>query len=171
MEQLLKVRNSLTVLWIPNSPRFPPKIITQNSKLVNCELPADPGQTQEQALENYRNQVKTQSCYSESRKFFTDGDINEVKTFLNSGTAEFMLKIDDSQPFLIDLNHTYSATDVPGMEGELKSQVNAGLPANLQDKVQPKLETVSVGTVNKMLLKLELIDNTLNKLTVTASSF
>ena len=119
----------------PNSPRFPPKIITQNSKLVNCELPADPGQTQEQALENYRNQVKTQSCYSESRKFFTDGDINEVKTFLNSGTAEFMLKIDDSQPFLIDLNHTYSATDVPGMEGELKSQVNAGLPANLQDKV------------------------------------
>jgi phage tail sheath protein FI len=119
------------------SPRFAPKLVTQNSDLVDCELtfPDDP--TYQAAAPN--------PGYSESRRPFanTQSGRDELANILDAAqnTSRFKISIDNSPFFEVDLSNAFAPGDTEAIAtGNIKTRINTALPPALQNTVNVSFE-------------------------------
>jgi len=122
-----------------DSPRFPPKLLTQASKLVDCAHTF--------ATDQAYRAAATDSGYSEARRPFSD-DLqgrNELAALTakhnNTSTSHFMLSVDGSAYFEVDLEDAFVA-NVTEQEiiDTIKGRINTALPPALVNSVQPSFE-------------------------------
>jgi hypothetical protein len=138
-----------------DSPRFPPKLITQNSSLVDCELQGFA------TLNDYKNDVTTNGlAFSEGRRFFND--VQELVSILGSlpqnDPVKFGVIIDNNAPFEITIsNSEYSGVNT---EASFKALLNGkflgtNIPAALRGAVEATFRNLTIGGNSKIVLRLQ----------------
>jgi len=116
----------------PDSSRFPSKLITQQSKLLDCEHVF--------ASDASYKAAATDAGYSESRRPFTNNATgrNELSDILaeSNGTYKFKISIDGSPFFEVDLKDAFPhGTNQAGVLNSIKTRINNALPASLINTV------------------------------------
>lgn len=119
----------------PDNPRFAPKLVTSNSKLVDC--------THTQATDTaYKALVPAagNAGYSESRRSFTDNaagrDLLQSLIKTGSSTTKFNITVDGLGPYEVDLENAFAAGSTEAaIKTAIKGRINTALPATLNDKV------------------------------------
>lgn len=124
--------------------RFPPKLVTQQSKLVGCNhvFLSDT---------DYKN-AATGAGYSESRRLFTNdlAGRNDLAGILTetSGTYKFKISVDGSPFFGVDLKDALpSNPSESDIEDNIKEKINDALPASLKNTVDVKFPSDGPGTL------------------------
>ena len=139
-----------------DSPRFAPKLVTQISSLVDCELQTFP------SLNDYKNDflVNNRIAFSEGRRFFTDVPdlISALVGLPQNDPVKFGVIIDNNTPFEITIsNPEYSAANT---EASFKALLNAkflgaNIPASLRGAVEATFRNLTIDGNNKIVLRLE----------------
>jgi phage tail sheath protein FI len=136
----------------PDSSRFPPKLITQQSKLLDCEHVF--------ASDAAYKAAATDAGYSESRRPFTKNAAgrNELSDILaeSNGTYKFKISVDGSPFFEVDLKDAFPhGTSEPAVLNNIKTRIDNALPAALKNTVDVKFEQVAVGPPVLQVLRSE----------------
>ncbi|MCK4824822.1 hypothetical protein KA005_54225, partial [bacterium] len=132
----------------PDSSRFSPKLITQQSKLLDCKHVF--------ASDDAYKAAATDAGYSESRRPFTENAAgrNELSDILaeSNGTYKFKISVDGSPFFEVEdafLPETGTIESV--ILNNIKTEINNALPAALKNTVDVKFEQVAAGPILQVL--------------------
>jgi len=139
----------------PDSPRFPPKLISQNSKFSDCEL--------QLSLDDYKTDVKNKIALSEGRKLLRTGNdgISDLKDALNNlDPVKFGVSVDNNPPYEVSISKSeYSAvTSQQDFENMLNPKFNeSNVPAHLRGAIKVVFRNI-VGSSN-MVMRFETESN------------
>ena len=139
-----------------SKPRFVTDLITQSSRLVDCELVF--------ADEVSYLAAAPDAGYSEARRPFTSNPAgrDELAGILAaaSNTSKFKISIDDSPFYEIDLADAFATgSNESTVTGNIKNKINSGLPPSLQNTADVSL-TAGVGSGGSALKVLRFTSNT-----------
>jgi hypothetical protein len=132
-----------------DSPRFPPKLIKQESKLIDCDYTVASDAA-------YREMAQVPG-YSEARRPFTDGQEgrNVLAGLIAAGnnTNRFKLSVDGSAFFEVNLEDAFE-DDVEELAvlDAIKARINQALPPSLANSVKPSFAD---GPGDMKVLRLE----------------
>ncbi len=143
--------------------RYAPDLITQSSKLVDCELTF--------ANEAAYLAAAPDAGYSEARRPFTPNQAgrDELAGILAaaSKTSKFKISIDGSAYFEVDLADAFpNGSNEATLTGNIKNKINDALPPSLQNTVDVTL-VPGVGTGGGALKVLCLTSSTANKKSIS----
>jgi hypothetical protein len=135
-----------------DSPRFPPHLITQESRLVDCQhvFASDAA---------YRGAAPGPG-YSESRRPFTQNQAgrNQFAGLIAAAhnTSRFKLSIDGSAFFEVNLEDAFAtgANEAQILDA-IKIRINQALPPALADAVEPGFETITASPPHLNVLRLK----------------
>lgn len=132
----------------PNHSKFPPKFVTQQSKLVDCEHMFASNADYIAAAPD--------AGYSESRRPFRQNQAGRdtLASILASAnrTHTFGISVDESPFFSVDLSDSFAAgTSESDLLAEILIRINGALPASFIGTVQVMFEPYATGPIRQVL--------------------